>query len=98
MAYGRTLKDFLPRNVDGLTPIPENLLSADTKEQRQGKNRAEAGKRLDEHTKVLEELDVGDHVQLQNLRGRYPLKSDQAGVVTSKMDLQTIQLKCLSLA
>ena len=26
---------------------------------------------------------MGDHVQLQNLRGRHPLKSDQTGVVTS---------------
>ena len=26
---------------------------------------------------------MGDHVQLQNLRGRHPLKSDQMGVVTS---------------
>ena len=69
LAYGRTLKDFFPRNVETLTPIPENLLSADAKEQRQRKIRAEAGKRLDENTKVLPELEVGDHVQLQNLRG-----------------------------
>ena len=49
LAYGKTLKDFFPRNVETLTPIPENLLSADAKEQRQRK-----------------------------------IRSDQAGVVTSK--------------
>ena len=66
------------------TPIPENLLSAEAKEQRQRKIRYDAGLRLDEHTKVLPVLAVGDHVQLQHLRGRHPLKSDQSGVVTAK--------------
>ena len=33
---------------------------------------------------MLAELMVGDHVQLQNLRGKHPLKSDQSGVVTAK--------------
>ena len=83
LAYGRTLKDCFPRNVETLTPIPENLLSADAKEQRKMKIRVEAGKRLDLHTKVLKELEVGDHVQMLNLRGRHPLKSDQVGVITA---------------
>ena len=48
------------------------------------KIRVEAGKRLDLHTKALKELDVGDYVQLQNLRGKHPLKSYQSGVVTAK--------------
>ena len=64
LAYGRTLNDFFPRNGESLIPIPENLLSAEAKEQRQSKIRAEAGMRLDEHTKVLPELEVGDHVQI----------------------------------
>ena len=84
LAYGRTLKDFFPRNVESLTPIPGNLLSAEVKDKMQSKIRADAGRRLDEHTKMLPELMVGDHVQLQNLRGKHPLKSDQNGVITSK--------------
>ena len=79
--------------METLTPIPENLLSADAKEQRQRKSRSEAGQRLDEHTKVLPELEVGDHVQLQNLRGRHPLKSDQAGVVTSNNGFSNYSVK-----
>ena len=46
--------------------------------------RLEAGRRIDFHTKALKELEVGDYVQLQNLRGKYPVKSDQSGVVISK--------------
>ena len=65
LAYGRTLKYFFPRNVESLIPITKNLLSAEAKEQRQSKIRAEAGRRLDEHTKVLPELEVGDHVQFK---------------------------------
>ena len=50
------------------------MLSADAKEQRQRKIRSEAGKRLDEHTKVLPELEVGDHVQLQKPEGEASIK------------------------
>ena len=35
LAYGRTLKDFFPRNVESLTPIPGNLLSAEVKDKMQ---------------------------------------------------------------
>ena len=69
--------------MDTLTLNTGNFLSADAKEKGQSKISTESGKRLDEHTKVLSELEVGDHVHLQNLRGRHPLKSDQAGIVTS---------------
>ena len=66
-------KDFFPRIVETLSPIPGSLLSADAKEKMQSKDRVEAGKRLDEHTKVLPDLQVGDRVQLQDLRGKHPL-------------------------
>ena len=80
----KTLKDYFPSYVESLTPLPGNLLSAEVKHKMQSKIRAEAGRRLNEHTIVLPELMVGDNVQLQNLRGKHPLKSDQNGVVTSK--------------
>ena len=55
----------------------------------QRKIRADAGKRLNEHTKVLPELMVGDHVQVQNLMGQHPLKSDQNGIIVSKNDFNS---------
>ena len=63
-------RSFFPRNVETLTPIQGNLLSADAKDIMQKKIRAEAGKRLDEHTRVLPVLMEGNQVQLQNLRGK----------------------------
>ena len=58
--------------MESLTPVPENLLSAVVKEQKQIGIRSEAGRRLNLHTKVLKELEVGDCVQLQNLSGKHP--------------------------
>ena len=75
IAYGRCLKDFFPCQVSCLLPIPENLLSGEAKEKLQEKIRAEGGKRWSEHTRVLPELKIGQFVQFQNLKGRYPLKS-----------------------
>ena len=79
--------------MESLIPVPENLLSALAKEQKQMEIRLEAGRRLDLHTKALEELDVGDCVQLQILRGKHPLKSDQSGVVTSKNGFSNYSVK-----
>ena len=83
LAFDRTLRDFFPRNVDALLPIPEKLLTAEAKEHRQKTIRTDMGRRLDLHTKVLDKLVVGDHVQMLNLRGAHPLKSDRSGVVVS---------------
>ena len=47
-------------------PIPGNLLTAELKDKLQGKICADAGKRWDEHTKLLPELQVGETVQMQN--------------------------------
>ena len=93
IAFGMSLKDFFPRNVESLIPVPENLLSAVAEEQKQMDIRWEAGRRLDLHTKALKELDVGDSVQIQNLRGKHPLKLDQSGVVTAKNGFSNYSVK-----
>ena len=67
---------FFPRNLESLLYIPENLITGDVKDQLKGKIRAEVGKGWDEHTKSLPDLQKGDTVLIQNLRGRHALKSD----------------------
>ena len=74
-------------------PIPGNLLTAEVKDKLQGKICADAGKRWDEHTKVLAELQVGDTVQMQNQRGKYHLKSDQNGIIVSKNDFNSYSIR-----
>ena len=60
MAYGRRLKDFLPRSEESLRPVPKDLMDADEKELRQLEIRRKSGERWDEHTKSLPKLKVGD--------------------------------------
>ena len=59
-------------------------MSGEVKDQLQGKIRADGGKRWSEHTQILPELQKGDTVQMQNLRGRHPLKSDHNGIIIAK--------------
>ena len=64
LAFGRCLKDFFPRNVNSLLPIPENLMSGEVKDKLQGKIREDGAKRWSEHTRVLPDLKEGDFVQV----------------------------------
>ena len=66
-----------------LVPVPADLMSSSEKELKQLEIRKKAGERLDLHTKSLPALKVGDCVQLQNLVGHSPLKSDRAGIILS---------------
>ena len=93
LAFGRCLKDFFPRNVKSLLPIPENLMTGEVKDKLQGKIREDGAKRWSEHTRVLPELQKGDFVQMQNLRGRNPLKSDYNGIVVGKNNVNSYSVK-----
>ena len=88
LSLGRALKDFFPRNVEHLLPIPENLMSGEVKDRLQGKIRADVGNRWSEHTQFLPELQKGDVVQLKNLRERHPLKSDHDGIIVGKNNVK----------
>ena len=81
LAFGRRLKDFLPRSLESLVPVPADLMSSAEKELKQLETRKKAGERLDLFTKTLPPLKVGDCVQVQNLVGHNPLKSDRAGII-----------------
>ena len=93
IANGRTLKDFFPREVSSLLPIPENLMSGDVKDNLQKEIRQTGGQRWSEHTKKLPPLEIGAWVQLQNLRGRHPLKSDSSGVVIGRRNENSYAIK-----
>ena len=84
LANGRVLKDFLPRDFSTLLPAPEKLMTGVVKDKLQEEIRLAGGQRWSEHTKKLPPLEMGTWVQLQNLRGRHPLKSDNSGVVIGK--------------
>ena len=93
LAFGRCLKDFFPRNVESLLPIPENWMSGEVKNRIQGKIRVDSAKRWSEHTRALPELQKGDTVQILNFRGRHPLKSDYNGIVVGKNNVNSYSVK-----
>ena len=93
MAFGRTLKDFFPRHVSSLLPIPDNLMSGPVKDVLQEKIRKAGGQKWSEHTKVLQPLVAGQWVQLQNLRGNHPLKSDYSGVIVGRHNENSYAVK-----
>ena len=75
LAFGRRLKDLLPRSLESLVAVPADLV------MKQLEIRKKAGERLDLFTKTLPPLKMGDFVQVQNLVGHNPLKSDRAGII-----------------
>ena len=93
MAFGRSLKDFFPRQVSSLLPIPANLLSGPVKDVLQEKIREAGDKKWSEHTKVLPPLNVGEWVQLQNLKGSHPLKSDYSGEIVGRHNVNSYAVK-----
>ena len=93
LAFGRCLKDFFPRQVSSLLPIPENLLSGPVKDVLQEKIREAGGLRGSEHTKVLPPLDIGQWVQLQNLKGSHLLKSDYSGEIVGRHNVNSYAVK-----
>ena len=93
IANGRVLKDFLPRDISSLLPVPENLMSGDVKDKLQEGIRQAGGQKWSEHTKKLPPLEMGAWVQLQNLRGRHPLKSDSSGVVIGRHNENSYAIK-----
>ena len=93
VGFGRTLKDFFPRHVPSLLPIPENWMTGQVKDMLQEKIRKAGGDKWSEHTRVLPPLELGQWVQLQNLKGRYPLKSDNSGIIVGKHNENSYAVK-----
>ena len=79
--------------MSSLLPIPENLMSGPVKDSLQEKIRKAGGEKWSEHTKVLPPLLPGQWVQLQNLKGAHPLKSDYSGIVMGKHNENSYAIK-----
>ena len=76
-----------------MLPIPENLLSGPVKDELQVKKREEGGLRWSEHSKVPPPLNIGQRVQLQNLKGSHPLKSDYSGEIVGRRNVNSYAVK-----
>ena len=93
LSLGRCLMNFFPRQVSSLVPFPANLMSGTEKDRLQEKIKLDAGQRWSEHTKVLQPLNVGEWVQLQNLKGSHPLNSDYSGEIVGRHNINSYAVK-----
>ena len=93
IAFGRCLKDFYPRQVSSFLLSPENLMSGPVKDKLQEKIREDAGLRWSEHSKVLPPLQIGQWIQMQNLKGSQPLKIDYSGEIVGKHNVNSYAVK-----
>ena len=82
IVLGRQLNDFFPNGVTDFvsrhTPWSEML---SLREAALSTRRGADDNKWNEHTKRLLDLEIGDHVSVQNCHGNNPLRWDKQGVV-----------------
>ena len=84
LVFGRQINDMLPTGTNWTDSFGDNW-----KRTMEAREMAVAGRHerchdvLNEHTRALPPLEVGDHVALQNQHGNSPLKWNKRGVVVS---------------
>ena len=79
--FGRDIRDFLPCAHENYKLAGVWNRTAAYREAALMKRHSQARERLDEHTKRLDPLEVGDSVYIQNQIGKSPLKWDKSGIV-----------------
>ena len=84
--FGRNLRDFLPSPQTRLKPQPEWIQLREDREKALAKRAITNMERLDQNTRALPRLAVGDSVLVQNQVGNHPSKWDITGVVVESRD------------
>ena len=69
IVFGRALKDAIPVDIEKLKPSVEWMLSMDDREQALQGRQQKMGLKWSEHTKELQQLEVGCRVWVQNQTG-----------------------------
>ena len=85
LLYGRRLRDHLPISTEGLTQRREWIYIKAEREKALAEKYGsiEADRKL--HTKDLGEIQVGSSVQIQNQKGKDPLRWEKSGIVVEHM-------------
>jgi len=76
--FGRPIKDLIPILPGKYQPHAKECLSA--REEALRKRHMANHERWREHTKLLRQLSVGDHMRIQNQVGNHPKRWDKTGV------------------
>ena len=91
--FARQLKDTMPTNPKNLQLRPEWILMKNAREQALAKRHLTRELDLQNHTKDLKQLEIGDTVQVQNQRENDPNKWDLSGLVTEKLEYEAYMIR-----
>lgn len=79
--FGRPVRDFIPIQPGRYQPHPTWVDTLNKREEALRNRHMRAAERWTEHTRRLPQLQVGDHVRVQNQVGPNPLKWDKTGKI-----------------
>ena len=91
--YGRTLRDHLPTPMDCLKQRKEWILLKADREKALSAKYGRVQEDLERHSRQLPPLPVGAVVQVQNQRGKDPLRWDRSGIVVENLGNQQYTIK-----
>ena len=93
IVFGRSIRDFTPMSPNNYHPAKVWTLTAEKRESALAKRHSKIRERLNEHTRVLSPLKIGDTVYVQNQTGNYPRKWDKSGKVIEVKQFDQYNIK-----
>jgi hypothetical protein len=84
LLYGRTMRDCIPTLAEANKIRPEWQMVSEDRELALAKRNHKNAERYNEHTKLLADLELGNHVAVQNQTGPRANKWEKTGTVVEK--------------
>ena len=81
VVFGRKIKDLLPIKPGSLKMNPEWQKLLENRDLAMARRHAKRGQDLEEHTRKLRQLEVGEVVAVQNQKGNKPTRWDHTGTI-----------------
>ena len=91
--YGRMLKDLTPTLPELYRIRPEWRLQAEEREFALKKRNSKMIERYNRGTRTLPELDISDHVAVQNQRGHYSKRWDKTDKIVEKLPFRQYKIR-----
>ena len=91
--FGRPVRDPIPAPLGRYCPHRTWEITADYREKALAKRHAREREKWSKNTRELKDLEIGDHVYLQNLSGNNPLRWERTGVVVETKPFHQYSIK-----
>ena len=91
--FGKAIREFFPIKEGNLRLHPEWRITMEQRERALARRHAKREKDLQEHTKILKPLRVGQVVMVQNQVGNSPTRWDKSGIVVELLDFDRYKIK-----